>query len=200
LFRPRHPRNGPRPRRPAPAWRAGLCGVLAMLLAAAAWAQGQGNDAAAKARLVGTFLRFVQWPEGTFAHAAAPLHLCVIHDSAAVGAAFGVHEGSLLAGRPVVVAMNPLPGSATCHVLFVDDSAAQLLRRPSAAALPAGQAAAAPATLSIGTADGFLATGGMVELVNVNDRYRFDIDLRALREAQLAVSPGVLKLARQVRQ
>jgi hypothetical protein len=192
--------NGQAPHRPArPAWRAGLCGVLAMLLAASAWPQGQGNDAAAKARVVGAFLRFVQWPAGTFTHDAAPLHLCVIHDSAAVGAAFGIHNGSLLTGRPVVVDMNPSPGSATCHVLFVDDSAAQAMRRPPGAALPA-EAAAAPATLSIGTADGFLATGGMVELVNVNDRYRFDIDLRALREAQLAVSPGVLKLARQVRQ
>jgi hypothetical protein len=188
------PRHGQRPpRHPAcPAWRAALCGVLMALLATHAWPQGQGNDAAAKARVVGTFLRFVQWPAGAFAHDAAPLHLCVVHDSAAVGAAFGAHNGSMLTGRPVVVEMNPPPGSAACHVLFVDDSAAQPVHRPAGAALPA--------TLSIGTADGFLATGGMVELVNVNDRYRFDIDLRALREAQLAVSPGVLKLARQVRQ
>lgn len=170
--------------------------VLAVLAAAPAWAQGAGNDAAAKARVVGAFLRFVQWPAGTFLHDAAPLHLCVMHDSAAVAAAFGVHDGSLLAARPVVVDMNPPPGSTPCHVLFVDDSAGPALRRP-----PGGTPPAAPvATLSIGTADGFLAAGGMVELVNVNDRYRFDIDLRALRQAQLGVSPGVLKLARQVHQ
>ena len=42
--------------------------------------------------------------------------------------------------------------------------------------------------------------GGMVELVNVNDALRFDVNLKALRGAHLGLSSQVLKLARQVRE
>jgi hypothetical protein len=53
--------------------------------------------------------------------------------------------------------------------------------------------------LTLGAVDGFLSQGGMVELVNVNDALRFDVSLKAVRSAQLALSSQVLKLARQVR-
>jgi hypothetical protein len=175
------------------AGRACIAWLAAWLAAwpAAAPAQGIGSDATAKARVAATFMRFVQWPAQAFADDATPLRLCVMHDSAAVAAAFAAHDGSALANRRLAVQMNPAPGAPHCHVIFIDDSAR------SGTAGPARHAGSG--TLTIGTSDGFLAAGGMVELVNVNDRYRFDIDLQVLREAGLTVSPGVLKLARQVR-
>ena len=179
---------------PVRAFRDALLAVILLLPAwsASVWAQGIGTDAAAKAKLLGTLVRFVQWPAGTFAGDEVPLRLCVMHQSAAVEAAFAAHHGGTLSGRRVVVAMNLAADAPACHVLVVDDSAA----RAGVAALAR---LAGSATLVVGSGDGFLATGGMVELINVNDRYRFDIDLRALREANLVINPGVLKLARQVR-
>ena len=166
----------------------------ALLLASSGsgvFAQSSSGDAAAKAKFTITLARFVQWPAGAAAADTAPLRLCVVHNSAAVGAAFAQHEGVPVAGRPVSVLPNPGP-RAGCDLLFVDASAA----RGSAAAL--GQAAGAPMH-TLGPVDGFLSQGGMVELVNVNDALRFDVSLKALRSAQLGLSSQVLKLARQVR-
>jgi hypothetical protein len=53
--------------------------------------------------------------------------------------------------------------------------------------------------LTLGAVDGFLARGGMVELVVVDDALRFDVDLHALRDSGLVLSSHALKLARRVR-
>ena len=80
-----------------------------------------------------------------------------------------------------------------CHILFLDDSAGlgpdRWLRGH------AGEAA-----FTIGTQDGFVSDGGMIEIVRVDNTLRFDVNLLALHEAGLGIHPGVLKLARQVRQ
>ena len=155
-------------------------------------AQGASGDAAAKAKFTLTLARFVQWPPGAFAAEAAPLRLCVLHNSAAVGAAFAQHDGEQVAGHPVNIVPNP--GSrGGCDLLFVDASAAR------AGAEAVGLAAGAP-VFTLGAVDGFLSQGGMVELANVNDSLRFDVSLKAVRQAQLGLSSQVLKLARQVRE
>jgi hypothetical protein len=182
-------------RRPARALR-----TIAMFaaLAAACWAgalraQGSTGDAAAKAKFTITLARFVHWPPGVFAGDAAPLRLCVLHNSPSVGAAFARHDGEQVAGHPVSVVPNPAVQGAGCDLLFVDASAAR------AGASAVGQAAGVP-VLTLGAVDGFLSQGGMVELANVNDALRFDVNLKALRSAQLGMSSQALRLARQVRE
>lgn len=147
-----------------------------------------GGDAAAKARLVVTIARFVQWPVPR--DTEQPLTLCVVQASPAVAVAFSAHAGSQIGSRTLQVQAGADPA---CHVLYVDASAP-----PPGGALLA--AAAARATLTLGSRAGFAAGGGMVEIVLVDDALRFDVNLPALRAAQLGVNPGVLKLARRVRQ
>jgi YfiR/HmsC-like len=156
-----------------------------------ALAQAPG-DARLKARLALTLARFTQWSP-TFATPADALTICVRHRSEPLAEAFAELGGQAAAGRPVKVTLNPekLPGS--CHVLFIHESSA----RASAAAL--ATIADAP-ILTVSDAEGFAARGGMVELVNVNDAIKLDVNLKALRAAQLGLSSQVLKLARQVRE
>lgn len=151
-------------------------------------AQGAAGDAAAKAKFVVTFARFVRWPSTAFAGSDSRLRLCVEHASPAVGEAFAAHEGMAVSGRVLTISAPPADLSG-CHLLFVDASA---LRRT----LPA----TAETLLTLGAVDGFVARGGMVEIVNVDDSLRFDVNLRALRAAQLGLSSQVLRLARQVRE
>lgn len=156
----------------------------------AAQAQAPASEAEAKAKFAVTLARFVQWPAGAFAAEGAPLRLCVLQDSPAVAAAFTSQRGVPVAGRPLAVSLLG-PGAPTaCDLLFVDGSAARSY------AVAAGEAP----MLTIGALDGFLSRGGMVELVNVNDAMRLDVNLRALRAAQLELSSRVLQLARQVRE
>jgi YfiR/HmsC-like len=169
-----------------------LCGALLVASGSGgALAQSSSGEADAKAKFTITLARFVQWPPGVFAADSSPLRLCVLHNSAAVAAAFARHDGEAVAGHPVSVVPNPGPRLA-CELLFIDASAA----RAGAAALV--HAAGTP-VLTLGSVDGFLSQGGMVELVNVNDALRFDVSLKAVRSAQLGLSSQVLRLARQVR-
>jgi hypothetical protein len=157
-----------------------------------AFAQAPG-DARVKARLALTLARFTQWSPAAFAAPSDALTICVMHRSEPLAEAFAELGGQAAAGRPVKVALNPekLPGG--CHVLFIHESSA----RASAAAL--ATIADAP-ILTVSDAEGFAARGGMVELVNVNDAIKLDVNLKALRAAQLGLSSQVLKLARQVRE
>lgn len=168
---------------------------LLLALAAAvlpAHAQAPASEAEAKAKFAVTLARFVQWPAGAFASEAAPLRLCVLQDSPAVAAAFAAQRGVLVGGRALSVILLAPGAPAACELLFVDGSAARSFAGPA----PAGEAP----MLTIGALDGFLSRGGMVELVNVNDALRFDVNLKALRGAHLGLSGQVLKLARQVRE
>lgn len=162
--------------------------LLAVAVCCGPAAQAQNSDAAAKARFAVTLARFVQWPAGS---ERAPLRLCVLQNSAALAQAFRVHDGAPVGARHVAVVLQPLALSA-CDLLFVDDSGA----RAAAAMLAEG---AGRPVLTLGAVDGFLARGGMVELVNVDDALRFDVDLQAMRRAGLGLSSQVLKLARHVR-
>ncbi len=179
--------------------RGGVWHRLALLAALACSAPGTGvraqapaNEAEAKARFTLTLARFVQWPAAAFASDGAPLRLCVLHNSPAVAAAFGSQQGVLIAGHPLSVNTSAVARPA-CDLLFVDSSAARAAAEPL---LAPGERP----MLTLGAMDGFLSQGGMVELVNVNDALRFDVNLRALRGAQLGLSGQVLKLARQVRE
>lgn len=156
-------------------------------------AQSPSGDAAAKAKFTVTLARFVQWPAGTLAAETTPLRLCVLHNSAAVGAAFARYDGEPVIGHALSVVSNPAPRSGACHLLFVDASAARA--GSEAIVLAAG----AP-VLTLGAVDGFLSQGGMVELANVDDALRFDVNLKALRSVQLGISSQALRLARQVRE
>lgn len=168
---------------------AALAGLsLAAVLGAGPVAQAQSSDAAAKARFAVTLARFVQWPAGS---EQAPLRLCVLQNSAALVRAFQALDGAPVGTRRVAVVFDPA-GITACDLLFVDDSGAR-------AAAPLIAEGLQHPVLTLGAVDGFLAGGGMVELVNVDDTLRFDVDLHALRQARLGLSSHALKLARRVR-
>lgn len=151
------------------------------------------NDARVKARLALTLSRFTQWPTAAFNAPTDPLLLCLVHRNESMAEAFAELAGQTAGSRTVKVSSNPdkLPGA--CHVLFIHESAERV--GPSLLL-----AVASSSVLTIGDSEGFAARGGMVELVNVNDTMRLDVNLKSLRASQLALSSQVLKLARQVRE
>lgn len=169
------------------------CVLLPAMLALTPARAQSPSDARVKARLALTLSRFTQWPASAFATPSEPLAICVLHRSEPLFEAFGELTGQMAGGRAVRVSSNPDKIAGACHVLFIHESA----DRASNAVL---LAAAAQPLLTIGDSEGFAARGGMVELVNVNDTLRLDVNLKALRAAQLALSSQVLKLARQVRE
>lgn len=177
--------------RPASGWLVPLlfaCG----LTGAPVQAQAPSVEAEAKVRFVITLARFIQWPAGTAVEPAA-LRLCVVHRSPAVAAAFASRQGTAVTGRPLEVVGGEAVRPGGCDLLFIDASAG------SAGSETIAAFAGRP-VLTLGTVDGFLSRGGMVELVNVDDALRFDVSLKPLRAARLGLSSQALKLARRVQE
>ena len=171
--------------------------LLACILAAGlgtARAQAVGSDAAAKAKLVTTLARFVHWPATSFDGETAALRLCVFSGSLMVERAFQSQAAAAIGGHPVQIIVNPRALSKNCQVLFVDDGGPEIHMDQVVKRL------GSEPVFTVGTQDGFVSEGGMVEIVRIDNALRFDVNLVALREAGLGVHPGVLKLARQVRQ
>jgi hypothetical protein len=172
------------------------------LLTSALFACGLGaraqspSDARVKARLALALARFTQWPSTAFAGPTEPLVMCVVSRSDVLAEAFTELAGQTVAGRPIKIVQMPDKSFGGCHVLFLHDAA----ERSAAASAPILSSLVASPVLTIGDAEGFSSRGGMVELVNINDTMRLDVNLKSLRAAQLSLSSQVLKLARQVRE
>lgn len=178
----------------SPSRRALLAASAVLACLSAGPVRGQPMvEARTKVRLALVLARFTQWPAAALGAPGDPFQMCVLGRSDTLAAALAELAGQTVAGRPVRVNLQPDRSLSGCHLLYVHGAAG----RAGAAAL--APAAAAP-ILTIADEEGFAARGGMVELVNVDDTLRLDINLRALRGAQLAVSSQVLKLALQVRE
>lgn len=167
-------------------------GIAACFTGGAVRAQSL-SEARVKVRLALVLARFTQWPATALGAPGEPFQVCVFGRSDTLSDAFTEIAGQTVAGRPVRLSLQPDRNLTGCHLLYLHGAAG----RAGAAAL--SPAPSAP-ILTIADDEGFAARGGMVELVNVNDTLRLDINLRAVRSAQLVVSSQVLKLALQVRE
>jgi hypothetical protein len=148
------------------------------------FAQGVTDDAAIKARVALAVARFAEMPAE---REPGPLRLCVAVHGKAPGALLDLgHEK--IGTREVEVRVGP--PFAACDVLYMHSTFVDWRRLLIEKRAPA---------LTVGDIPGFLAAGGMIELLIDNDSVRFDVNLAALREQRIRLPAQVLKLARQVR-
>jgi hypothetical protein len=161
-------------------------GALALLCAASrVQAQGSPDDAAIKARVALALARFAEMPGDP---PTGPLHLCL---AIRIEPPSALLELAQEKGHARSVAVHVGPPFGACDVIYVHASFSEwrkFLAEPRAPAL------------TVGDVPGFLAAGGMIELVIESDSVRFDVNLVALRERRIRLPAQVLKLARQVRQ
>ncbi len=141
---------------------------------------------ALEAAIVFNVLQFVEWPnEGTLGE-GAPLTLCLSADSPLFATA------RQLDGRPVrrlQLRVLKLQGAQhQCHAVYLDSPQAEQQLRT----------ASADAVLLIGASDFRPAVAPSIQLVPLEGRLAFDIDQRKARQAGLAISSRLLKLARMV--
>ena len=162
----------------------------AVLLAAAAPSLAQqrvADELELKAAFVYRIVLFVEWP-ATSLPAGAPVQLCVQGSDPAWIAAFETLDGKKVQGRALapVRAVGRGDDLRACHALFVPQ---REMRKP----LPAQ-----PGLLTIGEAEAFAESGGVVGFVRQGAQLRFDINRDAAAQAQLRLSAELLKVARSV--
>jgi hypothetical protein len=175
-------------------WLMALATLLlsGLLLGGHAWAS-EFDEYAVKAAYLYNFAKFVEWPPGAFASADAPLLICIAGDNP-FGDALATLSGKTVESHPVEV--RPIPaatGLEKCHIVFIGRAEQGRFKTVLAklARLP---------ILTVSDIGGFAQAGGMIGLVEADQRIRFDINLAITHQANLKLSSQLLKLATIVEQ
>jgi len=169
-------------------WRKLLTKLLlgGLLLGSNVWAT-EFDEYAVKAAYLYNFAKFIEWPPGTFASADALLWICIVGDNP-FGGALATLYGKTVEKHPVAVRSIPTEGVEQCHIVFISrveaghfkTLLAKLRRLP---------------ILTVSDISDFARAGGMIGLIEADQRIRFDINLTATRQAGLKLSSQLLKLA-----
>ena len=138
------------------------------------------------------FARYVVWPESSL-KPAAPLRFCLAPGDAELSAKFENLTRQSVEGHAIQVKLLLRPADAAeCHVIFIPAE----VTGPVAAWIGAARKTNA---LSVSDAPEFVEAGGVIGLVEVGGRFRFDVNLGVARQADLRISSQLLKLARVVK-
>lgn len=168
--------------------RIGLGLLLGGFLAASGVWSGEFDEYAVKAAYLYNFAKFVEWPPEAFAQADAPLLICIA-GSNPFGGALDTLAGKLVDSHPVTVRYLPAAsGLEQCHIVFIGraEQGRSKALLAKLAQLP---------VLTVGDNSDFIEAGGMIGLIEAEQRIRFNINLTAARQANLKLSSQLLKLA-----
>ncbi len=171
-------------------WYAGWFAALVAL-----WGAGDSHaqdTPTVRLGFVLNFARYVEWPDATL-KPGQPLRICLAPGDAGMVEKLGELAKQTVQNRPVQVkSLTQASDADNCEILYLPAETPT----PLSAWLTAASKASA---LTVSDLPDFADTGGMIGLVSVNGRYRFDINLGNARQAHLRISAYLFKLARTVK-
>ncbi|MBK5964314.1 hypothetical protein CCR95_09500 [Thiocystis minor] len=169
-----------------------VAGLLLAWLATLAPALAQVEEAELSAAYLYNFSKFVHWPAAALSDSSKALVLCVYGRSGSAGEAIGALDGKFAQGHRIRVERHARGDALNdCQIVYVSDS-----ERPYLS--PLLRALANQPALTVSDIPGFVSAGGMIGLVMVDSRLRFEINRQSAEAAGLSISSQVLKLATQV--
>lgn len=144
-----------------------------------------------KAAFLYNFAKFVDWPAESFNGSENTLELCVLGDSPFDTALESI-KGKVAQGKKLVISsLEALDQTSRCHLVFVSPSEEDRLPQ----IFPYLQE---HHVLSVSDMDDFAQQGGVVGLITIQNKIRFEINLSAARRTGISISSNLLKLARIV--
>jgi len=171
-----------------------LLAAMLCLLGDTAPAQASSADEdQVKAAFLLNFGKFVEWPATAFASQAEPFRICITGAKDVANALGILVIGQKLNGREIAVMLidhhQPVK---QCHMLFIGNVGAK--KRTSLLAETKGTS-----TFTVADEKDFIDNGGMLGLVNADNRISFEINQQLAEDAGLKISSRLLSLARVVR-
>ena len=138
------------------------------------------------------FARYVEWPETTL-KAGEPMLICMAPGDVSMAEKLDELTKQTVHNRRIQVRLLARPEEVGgCNILFLPAELPTSVSDWMRAAKPAG-------ALTVSDLPDFVEAGGMIGLVSINGRYRFDINLGAARQSKLQISAYLFKLARIVK-
>lgn len=164
--------------------------LLGLILPGRALAQSaERPEYQVKSAYLVNFLLYATWPPETLAP-EDELRLCILGDNPLGDFLDEVTRGRNVQGHAIrVIQVDRVVEADRCHAAFI----AARNRIPAAVWLDRLKGRA---VLSIGEGEEFRRAEGMITLTVEEHTVRFEVNLRALREAGLDLSSRVLRLAR----
>ena len=156
-----------------------------------ALAQSKADEYHVKAAFLFHFAQLVEWPDAPD-QSGSSLLLCTLGDDPFHGELESTVEGKQIGSRVLRIRhLSEARVTRGCNMVFISRSE----NRHLAAILASLRNSP---ILTVGEADDFLASGGMVRFCLEGDRVRFEINREAAESARLKISSKLLLLARNV--
>lgn len=172
-------------------WSAAV--LLSSALATLLCAQRNPTEYQVKAAYLLDFGKFVTWPPAAQAAHQNAFTLCVLGGDPFGRILDSTVSGEKINNKPVKVRrIRSARDAAECNVVFVSENEERLSVRTISSLNK-------PGTLTVSDSPGFLDRGGMIQFVRSGDRVRFEVNLKAARDAGLTLSSELLKVASAVR-
>ena len=147
------------------------------------------EEYAVKAAFAFNFIRFVQWPETSFANDTDPYQLCFLGD-AAVTRQFNILNNKKIETRTLYV--HPLSSEKDCEgcdIIFISRDIDRSISENIISKVKGKP------ILTIGESEGFTKLGGVINFFSKDARLQFEINPSAAKNQGLKPSSRLLKLA-----
>lgn len=149
-------------------------------------------DAAVRIGFLFNFSRYIEWSDAALTP-DEPLTFCLAPGDAEMASEFATLERQKLRNRAVKAIQVLRPADIVrCHVLYLPAD-------PHNGFAPWLASAERTSALTVSDRPDFPDEGGMIGLVMIAGRYRFDVNLVSAKRRGLSLSAELLKLARSVK-
>lgn len=176
--------------------------ILPILLAATALRAQESSGSSEyliKAGFIYNFANLVQWPSSSFAQPDSPIVIVILGEDHFGNTLDHALDGKKVNSRPFVIKrartvtelQRTLGPQKDCQILYVSSSEMPHLGE-------AIQVLKGVPVLTIGETPGFARDGGIINLVLEDNKVRFEVNVRAAKDADLNISSRLLALARIV--
>jgi len=167
-----------------------LCALMAVSLGLKAMPP---SEAVVKAALVANLANYAEWPDALW---SVKHTLICVAGRGPVVEALNALDSQTIRGRRIGISSRSRPGDAKdCQILFLGDGPG---RNQGEWLLDWTQSLGSLPVLSVCETDEVVSQGCMVGLLREGTQVAFDVNLTALRRANLRLSAHLLRLARIV--
>jgi hypothetical protein len=163
--------------------------VILLLALAAFTVHAQSKEYQIKATFLFNFAQFVEWPTNTFTGTNEPFCIGILGEDPFGDFLDGTVRGEKINGHPLVVhRYRQAEEIQDCQLLFVSHSEAGRFQQILAGLKDKN-------ILTVSDTTGFCKAGGIIRFVTEQNKIHFRINSEAAKNANLAVSSKLLRLA-----
>lgn len=152
------------------------------------------SESQVKAAFLYNFAKFVEWPAQAFQDNDSPIVIGIVGQTQYSDAVEQITKGKMVNGRRLVCKRVENESDVErCHIVFI---AASEKRRMNGVL----ERLKSSHALTVGEAEGFIQSGGVIGFVVEERKVGFEINVGAAKRKQLRISSQLLKLAKTVRE